>query len=314
MQGFQDAQNAMMNDLKNDTLKGDESSTSSTDNKELAPATSSTEGRESQAPEQSRDLSRSEQIELDKLEKFKFGGEEWTPATLKAAMLRQQDYTKKTQETAQERKYLDNYKRDLETVRSNPNLASEFKKIYPPQYHYLVDSFLSTSDAETEQPKSEQNQSYLNDPKLKELMHDVTELKTFNQAQATKAATQEIDATLRELVAKHNVPEEARADIELVTLKKIEELISFNKENPDRRVEITSEIWAKAYEQTYKNFNRTMEAIYKQKVQSQTNASKKAKDTGAGGGTPGQAPVKTSLKDVRQQMLNDIKTGKAMAN
>ena len=49
-----------------------------------------------------------------------------------------EDYTRKTQEIAQERRYFANLDADLEKVRNNPSLAEEFKRIYPEQYHNFL--------------------------------------------------------------------------------------------------------------------------------------------------------------------------------
>jgi hypothetical protein len=73
--------------------------------------------------------------ELDKLEKFKFEGQEYTPQELKNAILRQSDYTRKTQEFSQERRFYDNLQADLRSVRSNPALAAEFRRTYPEKFH-----------------------------------------------------------------------------------------------------------------------------------------------------------------------------------
>lgn len=318
--GFDGIRQEMATDMKNGDLKGPESSPEVNINTELAPSAETAEPQSAQAP--SQPLTKQETIELDKLEKFKINGEEWTPKTLQAAMLRQQDYSKKTQETAQERKFLDNFEKDIETVKGNPSLAAEFKRIYPPKYHQFVDRLLSTSVVQEEQPANDlKDNDLFKDPRIQQLLQEADESRAYRKRQDevsmqqnVKTATQEIEATLRELVAKHNVPKEAQKDVELVTLKKIEELISFNKENPDKAVPLTGDIWNKAYEQTYADFNRTMEALYKQKVNKQTEASKKAKDIGAGGGTLANAPTKVPMKDVKAQMLNDIKMGKAMAN
>ena len=47
-------------------------------------------------------------VEIDGLDKVVFRGKEYTPEEFDRAMLRQSDYTRKTQELAKERKYIDN--------------------------------------------------------------------------------------------------------------------------------------------------------------------------------------------------------------
>jgi hypothetical protein len=80
-----------------------------------------------------------EMIELESLDKFKFRGKEWTPEEIDKAMLLQADYTRKTQAISAESKFIDNLDADLRAVRSNPDLTSEFKKLYPEKYHKFLD-------------------------------------------------------------------------------------------------------------------------------------------------------------------------------
>jgi hypothetical protein len=95
--------------------------------KELAPS--------AETPEAAPEL-----VDLDTMDKFKFGGREWTPKELEAAYMRQQDYSRKTQEIAQERKYYDNLPYDLDMVKNNPALVNQFKQVYPAKFHSWIDS------------------------------------------------------------------------------------------------------------------------------------------------------------------------------
>ena len=81
-------------------------------------------------------------LDLDSVDKFKFNGREWTPKDLKSAYMMQSDYTRKMQEIAQDRKYADNLSTDVSAVLANPELAEQFKKIYPPKYHAVLDKIL----------------------------------------------------------------------------------------------------------------------------------------------------------------------------
>jgi hypothetical protein len=73
-------------------------------------------------------------MELEKLERFKFDGQEFTPKDLKNAILMRKDYTQKTQEIAEARKYADNFDVDLEKVIQNPDMLKVFKEVYPASY------------------------------------------------------------------------------------------------------------------------------------------------------------------------------------
>ena len=67
--------------------------------------------------------------DLEKLAKFRYKGKTLTLDDLQKMGMMQNDYQKKTQELAKERKYWDNLDSDLGNVRDNPKLANEFKKL-----------------------------------------------------------------------------------------------------------------------------------------------------------------------------------------
>src|SRR4051812_16401412 len=93
-----------------------------------------TTGQETQAPETappSESPSQGTEIgnaasapfDLGKIDKFNWEGEEWSVKDLKNAVLRQKDYSQKTEAIAQDRKYYENLSFDLAKVRENPALA-----------------------------------------------------------------------------------------------------------------------------------------------------------------------------------------------
>ena len=107
---------------------------------------------------QEQDISeeQNQTLDLDRLDKFTFQGREYTPEELHKAILRQQDYSAKTQELAQKRKTLHHESpgvteqmllQDLEAVRRNPELADTFREKWPETFHrYLGDILGETPD------------------------------------------------------------------------------------------------------------------------------------------------------------------------
>jgi len=83
-----------------------------------------------------------EVFELDKLEKFMYGGREWTQKDLQGSIMMQSDYTRKTQSVAKEKEFISNLKADIRSLRKEPTLIEEFKKLYPKDYHDLADSVI----------------------------------------------------------------------------------------------------------------------------------------------------------------------------
>jgi hypothetical protein len=68
-----------------------------------------------------------------------------TPKDLKNSYLMREDYTRKTQEVAEARKYVDNFKYDLQSLVKQPSLMGQFEKVYPKEFVQLAKEILSIS-------------------------------------------------------------------------------------------------------------------------------------------------------------------------
>lgn len=209
-----------------------------------------------------------EPLDLDSVEKFRFQGREWTPKDFTAGVMMQADYTRKTQEMAQERKYSENLSYDLEKVAQNPNLISEFKKIYPEKYH----SYLRFLGGQSNQPKTEGGGSA--DTQLLSRLEKVEQ--QFHQRQI-----EAIEAELENLTSKYS-KKYPMAD---------EEAVMARAQVLHERGETLND---KAWESLWKQVNDRNEALFKsrysQQVKQQTQANAKGKDVASGGGIPGTAP------------------------
>lgn len=266
---------------------------------ENAPETDSTEGapQGDLAPNAPAPLT-----ELEKLEKFKFEGQEYSPQELKKAMLRQQDYTRKTQEFSQERRFYDNLRADLRTIRANPALASEFRRIYPQKFHdYLEDVLGNAGTPSQPQPKTEGSQpQYAQlDPQLVSRFEKL-ENTYFEKEVAfieTSLKTQET-----EFMTKYPM-----ADIENV-YSKAQALLTRNGELPaDEKVQLTQEIWDRIYKADHEKNKSRADAYYKENINKQKQAGLKGRDAGAGGGVPGGAPkTYKSIREASKAFLSDL--------
>lgn len=229
-------------------------------------------------------------LELDSVQKFKFNGKEWDPKELQKSIMLHSDYTKKTQSLAQERQRLAeeqkfdlNLRYDLENVLRDPSLASEFKKLYPKEYHTLLDTYLQKAGlADQEKPVNQVPPEIAN------------RLATIEQQLHEKDVEKniaEIDATIEKLSKEY-----PRADIELV--------ISRVKALSDQGHKITSDAWKEVFKWSE---NRNLEAYkkyYSDEFKKQKEASQSAKDIQPGGGVPGQAPVvPKNLKEAREAAI-----------
>ena len=241
--------------------------------------------------------SQSQLADLEKLAKFRFEGREMTTAELKNMILRNKDYTQKTQTLAQERKALEEERKfaenvyyDLQKVAKNPALASEFMKTYPEKYHAHLREILQEQN-QTPQAQAQPQQGIKPDF---EVLSRLQKMENFFQEQQVSRFTTEISTQMDTLAKKYPdaVPEMALAKVYDAHAK---------------GEKVTPALWERAFKENTDEMNKYYQARYKTMVSKQTTANKKAADVGAGGGTVGRAPEKfTSLKDVTNFAANQL--------
>ncbi len=242
--------------------------------------------------------------ELDKLEKFKFEGQEYTPQELKKAILRQSDYTRKTQEFSQERRFYDNLNADLGKVRQNPTLAAEFKRTYPEKFHAYLE-YLSQGHANTQtqesQNQSSGQQSQTLDPRMQDGLSRLERLENERIEEKTAANESMLENQEKTLSAKY-----PQADHERVYAR-AQALLDRNRSLPkDEQVKLTPDVFERLYKSDHDKTKAGYDAYYKKQTNEQKQAGLRARDSGSGGAVPGGAPRKfKSIREARDALLED---------
>lgn len=237
--------------------------------------------------------------ELDKMDKFKLDGQEWTLKDLKAAIMRQKDYTQKTQSLSEDRKTFDGSKKyyenlawDLIKVRENPSLASAFISTYPKEFHKYVEQFLG---ANQNQPQpTQQNVQQQPRPDVQLLSRLDTLEKFYNEQQVSKSEA-EIQATMEKLSKQY--PDAANFK---------EMVLGRAFEAHSAGTQLTPETWESIFKQVNDEVGTTIKAKYGELVKKQTEANNKARGDASGGGSPGRAPVKIKKFDDITAMAMDM--------
>ena len=240
--------------------------------------------------------------ELDKMDRFKFQGQEWSPKDLERAIMRQKDYTQKTQSLAEERKQIEAAKQeskfyenlyyDLKQVKTavesgNNSLVNEFLKVYPEKFHSYLKDVLGNN--ETRQAQNQQSPSY--DVETLSRLQKVEKV-IFEQEVAKNEAS--INSTVAAMSKKYPdaIPEMAIARV---------------YEAHNAGTKITEKEWDKAFQQVDEQIKGVVKARYGDLIKKQTDANKRGRDVESGGGTPGRAPEKfKSLKDVTNFAIQDL--------
>lgn len=281
-------------------------------NVEISPETSSQEESSQTQTNSSAELP--SVYELEKLGKFKLEGREMTYQELKNAMLRQQDYTRKTQELAKERETLENNKKfhvnlaaDLRLVEKDPSLASQFISVYPQEFHQYLRNVLSGTQTANQASHQAQGQQEQQRPYQDiEMMSKVDRLEKFYNQQEVAKNEAEINSNLERLATKY--PQGAKAK-EMVIGRVFEAYNQMLEKDPNAK--LSTEMWEDAYKQVDKFVNDLVSSTYKEKQKQQLSANQKAKGADSGGGTVGRAPTKfKNLKDVTDFAVRDL-TGRS---
>lgn len=222
--------------------------------------------------------------DVDSLERFKFNGREWTPKELKESYLRHEDYSRKTQSISEERKFYDNLSHDLETVKSNPALIDKFKQIYPEKFHNYLKW---VGPAET--PTNKQQTPAGIDPSFVE---EFKQLKAEINEQKVSAINAELDAKFNKLSTQYPMADE-------------EAVIARAAALVDKGEKLTDKVWDSLWKSVHDRNQNLADKYYSEKVKKQTQANSKGKDVGAGGSTPGAAPVRPrSIKEMTNHLFS----------
>lgn len=264
-----------------------------------------------------------ELVDLDKLERFRWKGKDLTREELEKAYLRQEDYSRKTSQVAEERKtfqrYADNFEYDMEKVLADPNLLGEMKKVYPAQFVKIAESMLSRFPSKRDEVSPGQDFQEPNnfatqkisdlERQLQQAMSKLDEFSGWKsgldeqvqQAHMAKAEAT-IDKWFDDLGKKY--PE---ADPEIVNAKAIyvsEQLEASGKKFSRAELE-------KLFKSEHERLENRYADRYRAQIEKQKAVSLKSTDMGAGGGVPTTPPKRAkTIREATANYLDDIEAGR----
>lgn len=217
--------------------------------------------------------------------------------------MRQQDYTAKTQAYAQERRYVENLHIDLERVKANPQLAEQFRQIYPEKYHAYLRLIESGTPRPTANPQTPQQQYAQLDPRF---VAEFNQMKESQRQREVQAISAELDNVYQKYQQKYPF-----ADDEAVTARAQALFQKLKEQDPmNPNVRISDKQWDALWKSQNERAQKLAEDRYKTQVKAQLEASRKGSSAGGGGGVPGQAPREfKNLKEATQAAMRDIESG-----
>ena len=243
--------------------------------------------------------SQPQQVELDKLEKFMFEGKEWSPKDLREAMMRQADYTRKTQELSkdrqfiEEKKFVDNLQYDLSEVRNNPHLAEKFRQTYPEKYHAYLDFVLQKEM----QQSSQQQQPQVQLPKeIMDRLSKVDQIEKQLFEKEVEATTAQLDSMYATMQSKYPM-----ADEKTVT--------AMARSVLDAGTKLTPEVWERIFKEDHSYHEGRYKKVYSSQVNQQKQANRVAKDVPTGGQAAMSSAKKMSFDEVTKDIMSKVRAG-----
>jgi len=247
-------------------------------------------------------------LDLGKLGKFKFEGKEMTYDELRKSYLRHQDYTKKTQEIAQERKFQENLYADLQQVAKNPQLIAEFKQIYPEKFHSYL-AFVQKQEQQAQQNAQSQTQQLpqsLPPEILERIERQEKMLEAINQ-DSSEAMSETLNNTF-ETLEKEVMEKYPKADMVHV-LSHVQSYLDENGVNAKsllKNREGLKNLFNDVAKSSHEMMTKKFESWQKQQLEEARKVNKKAGDIGRGGATPTGPAQKMRLKDVADHIIADL--------
>ena len=243
-----------------------------------------TETEQSGASESAEKEQSNPVTELESLERFKYAGREMTAKDLQGMIMMQSDYTRKTQAIAEERKYYENLQSDLDAVKANPQLAAQFKELYPEKFHKFLGYVHSEKPAQAAATQGV-------DPRIQERLDKYDQIVKEFEAQKLEAINAQLDAKFSALSKKYPFADE-------------EAVVARAQALLDKGQKVTDEVWDNLWKSVHERSQKLWAEHQKKMGNEQKTANLKGRDIGHGGGTPGQAPkLPRSIKEASKMLM-----------
>lgn len=255
------------------------------------------EGEEPTPP--AEDPKPSEIVDIDGQDKIMFRGKEYTPEELDKSILRQSDYTRKTQSLAENRKYYDNLHYDLANVRNNPEMADQFRQIYPESFHTYLDLVENTGHQEDSDLDLESDT--ISGPLQKKLESMQNKIDSYDrkfQDEKIEATNARLDAVFEKLGQKYDLADED------AIVNKAQRLLEDNKANPN--FELTNSAWERLFRNDHEARDTAYSSRQKRLLDAQAEQGNKGNDGGPGGVPPGRERKRLSFDEATDMAIQDL--------
>lgn len=252
----------------------------------------------SSAPEGAEQTA-SQVLDLDGVSNFKFQGRELTPDQLGEIFQGYQKYGETSKYVNEDQTYWANVNVDIDKVLQNPARAEEFKRTYPERFHALLDRALKSTTATQNGSQSQTSQNAIPKEVLERLSKVDSLEQRLHQADV-QAASAQIDAILPKLLEKYELADEDKV------LARVEAFLS----KPGNK--LSPAVWDRFAREDHAQAQKRADKYHEAKLKAQLNKGRDGQDIGAGGATPGQAPVKPkTFEEAQKAMIASMRSSRA---
>lgn len=245
-------------------------------------------------------------LDLDKHERFRWQGRELTRKDLERGFMFQGDYTKKTQELSETRKYVDNFEVDLGKVIQNPELMDQFRKVYPASYVRMAERILERAGQSPTAPETQSgDKAATPDLKLVERLLEQKLAPMLDWKEQVQQSVQraEMEKNLVWLDAQHD---KLKTKYPFGSDKEVDFQMSAYLENLERegkKGQITEQLMDALYKKSHEEREAQYKAHYKKQVEQQKAANSKAKDVGGGVSAEPKGVKKRTMAEAKKALF-----------
>lgn len=243
--------------------------------------------------------------DLMKFDKVLLDGEELSPAELKKQRMFEADYRRKTMEHSekvkqfeQSSKFATALPKDLDVLLEKPWLASEFYKIYPPEYHahakrieqmYRQNPGLWTQ-GETQSDNSQDIEKIIEE-RINQRLKPIEEREELAQQKASLAAIDAIEAKLSKKYEEANKFE-------------VYAMAEYMAKDGN---ELSDKDWEKIYKDSHDRNLARIEKRQASRFNKQKETNQTLQDVAPGGAVPGEAPVVAkNFREAKDMLMKSL--------
>lgn len=256
-------------------------------------------------------------LDLDKHERVRFKGREYSVQELRDSFLRHEDYTRKVQQSNEVTKYARAFENDLEALLEDPSRLGEFKQAYakaPKSYIRAAERLVEKLSYQGATPQAEtqpgHNAPVKLDPESQRKLDRLLDFQNSLEERVNEARVAQDSAQIETWFDEYS-KKYPSADVRWVNFEAAQKAEQFEANGKSLSKEDTKSLIEKCFKDDHdareKQFNERVRSLN----QKQKAVARKGQDMGSGGGVPSSPSQKPkTFKEATALMEKDLESGR----